>query len=495
MLWAALHCHQLELDVALRAGNAPALLAICNALQVQQASEAAKALGVRPGVRKASALSMAPQLHVIHHQPGVQQEALEQVATWLLQFSPSVSLQPPEGVLVDLQASLRLFGGRARLVERICSGLSELGFSIRLALAPTPTAAWLLAQYQDGSCIEHESLLAAGLAHLPVGILASAAAHRDALAAIGVHHFADLARMPRAGLAQRYGTPLLTEIDRALGRQAEPRHWFQAPARFSVRLELLAQVEQAEALLFASQRLLRQLCAWLGARRAACRQAVLIAEHDRAHRGYPATPHTRIELRLSQPSRDPERFSILLREQLARLTLPAPVHTLQLNCDEPLTLPDQHHELFPTPGSDTESLSRLVERLQSRLGQDQVQRLVLVADHRPEAAYRIDPLDQPGQPRRSCDTEAFLSTGGMPRPLWLLNEPLALPERQHRPWWHGPLTLLAGPERIETGWWDARLIQRDYFIAQAESSSWLWIYRTRPAHEHDSGWFLQGLFG
>jgi protein ImuB len=131
----------------------------------------------------------------------------------------------------------------------------------------------------------------------------------------------------------------------------------------------------------------------------------------------------------------------------------------------------------------------------SRLGQDQVQRLVLVADHRQEAAYRIDPLDQPAQPRRACDAEAFLSTGGMPRPLWLLNEPLALPERQHRPWWHGPLTLLAGPERIETGWWDARLIQRDYFIAQAESSSWLWIYRTRPAHEHDSGWFLQGLFG
>jgi protein ImuB len=82
----------------------------------------------------------------------------------------------------------------------------------------------------------------------------------------------------------------------------------------------------------------------------------------------------------------------------------------------------------------------------------------------------------------------------MPRPLWLLNEPVALAERDHRPWWHGPLTLLAGPERIETGWWDEHRVQRDYFIAQGESTGWVWIYRTRLA-DADSGWFLQGVFG
>jgi hypothetical protein len=48
-----------------------------------------------------------------------------------------------------------------------------------------------------------------------------------------------------------------------------------------VRLELLAQVEHADALLFASRRLVLQLCGWLGARQGATREAVLTGEHDR----------------------------------------------------------------------------------------------------------------------------------------------------------------------------------------------------------------------
>jgi protein ImuB len=83
-------------------------------------------------------------------------------------------------------------------------------------------------------------MLPSGLADLPMHLLPAASSHREALAAIGVHRFADLARLPRAGLARRHGPALLVEIDAALGRQAEPRRWFQAPERFAVRLELLA---------------------------------------------------------------------------------------------------------------------------------------------------------------------------------------------------------------------------------------------------------------
>ena len=83
---------------------------------------------------------------------------------------------------------------------------------------------------------------------------------------------------------------------------------------------------------------------------------------------------------------------------------------------------------------------------------------------------------------------------GLPRPLWLLPEPVPLSERDQRPWWRGPLTLLAGPERIETGWWDDGLVQRDYFIAEGESAGWVWIFRTR-SRDDDAGWYLQGMFG
>jgi protein ImuB len=483
MPWIAVHCHRLALDRALRAHESELPLAVCDRLHVRQANDAAQALGLQLGQRRATALSLAADLRIVEHDPVQEREALEQVAGWLLQFAPTVSLQPPDGVLVDVSASLRLFGGRERLVERIRGGLAELGFGLRLATAPTATAAWLLARWRDGACIEHESLLEAGLAPLPVELLEAAAPHRDALAAVGVRRLGDLARLPRTGLARRYGKALLAELDAACGRLPEPRRWFEAPARFSARLELLAQVEHAEALLFASRRLLLQLAGWLGARQAATREALLTGEHDG---GRHARDATRIELRLSQPSRDPERLVAVLRERLAVQRLPAPVHALRLDCERTIALPGHHGELFPAAAGDAEALARLVERLQARLGRDRVHRLLLAADHRPEAAYRIEPIDSPTR----GETPPL---SGMPRPLWLLEEPVALAERDQRPWWRGPLTLIAGPERIETGWWDGHPIERDYFVAEGESAGRVWIYRTRSAQA--GGWFLQGVFG
>ena len=86
-----------------------------------------------------------------------------------------------------------------------------------------------------------------------------------------------------------------------------------------------------------------------------------------------------------------------------------------------------------------------------------------------------------------------------PRPVWLLQKPEPLPERQSRPLLGGePLQLLSGPERIEAGWWDAQLAERDYFIAQAADGALVWIYRARlplSAAEDAQGWFMQGRFG
>jgi protein ImuB len=466
VLWIAVHCHRLALDCALRGLADDVPTAVCDRLHVLQANDAAQALGVRPGVRRATALALAAALRVVEHDPVAERDALEQVAGWLLQFTPGVSLQPPDGVLAEAGASLRLFGGRDRLVARVRDELAALGFGVRTGTAPTATAAWMLARWHDGARIEHESALGAGLAPLPVVLLPAASAHRDALAAIGVRRFGDLARLPRSGLARRWGPALLDEVDAALGRRAEPRRWFEAPARFALRLELPAQVEHADALL------------------AAAREASRVGAHDS---GRHACPPTRIVLRLAQPSRDAERWLAVLRERLAALALPAPVHTLHLECERTVALAGTHGELFPAAGTEAEGLARLVERLQARLGRDRVQRLSLAADHRPEAAYRIEPLDAGA---RTPD----VPLPGLPRPLWLLPEPVPLAERDQRPWWRGPLTLLAGPERIETGWWDDALVQRDYFIAEGESSGWVWIFRTR-AGDADAGWYLQGMFG
>jgi len=82
-------------------------------------------------------------------------------------------------------------------------------------------------------------------------------------------------------------------------------------------------------------------------------------------------------------------------------------------------------------------------------------------------------------------------------PLWLWRQPLPLREQASRPWLDGtPLQLLAGPERIESGWWDGDLAARDYFIARAHDGALVWVFRARLplSGTEGTGWFLQGRF-
>ena len=118
-----------------------------------------------------------------------------------------------------------------------------------------------------------------------------------------------------------------------------------------------------------------------------------------------------------------------------------------------------------------------MERLQARLGSDAVHGLDTRPDHRPERAW------VPVSPERKFFPKEEGQRG--PRPLWLLDPPRRLAE--------GEFSLLTGPERIESGWWDGAQARRDYFIARTGESSLAWIYRERGM-EAGGHWFLHGFF-
>ncbi len=90
----------------------------------------------------------------------------------------------------------------------------------------------------------------------------------------------------------------------------------------------------------------------------------------------------------------------------------------------------------------------------------------------------------------------------MPQPCWVLPEPMPLAlDRalgQH-PIYQGKLTLLAGPHRIEAGWWDPGTehtrVTRDYYLASSAHAGLLWIYkRQQAADDTRSPWYLHGFF-
>jgi protein ImuB len=503
MLWIALHLPQLPLDAALRCrlrhiscepdpyDHAP--IVICERNIVGWCNQLADDAGIRAGSSEASARALAADLQALPRDPVLEVKALEEAALWSLHFTPHVVLRP-DGLLLEVGASLRLFGGHQRIATQLLSGLLELGLHARLASAATAGGAWLRAQTEGITQVfAHDGDLSAALDPLPLHVLDHAQAHLDTLNGIGCHRLGDLRLLPRAGVARRFGQALLSELDRAYGTEAEAHQWFEAPATFDVKLELPARVEHTEALLFAARRLLLQLTGWLSARHAAVAGITLHLHHEstrqRDHRS------TALSILLGMPSRDIEHLALLLRERLGQLDLIAPVIEISLKADQITEQAAPNTELFPTPSSDAENTGRLVERLQSRLGNEAVRQLSVFADHRPEKSVMSSVLSHQQATRRNARNGASDTHPHCVRPTWLLPQPLALHTHQHKPFYQSPLTLLTGPERIESGWWDDALATRDYFIAQNEQHVLLWIFRLRTTSStHGSGWFLHGLF-
>jgi protein ImuB len=524
VLWIALHLPFLSLEsfaatlVDGAAGDdADPQVALVDEHRISAANAAAQAQGVKPGLKRATALALAPRITLGQADPARDAEALMPVVHAALAFTPQVSLQPagepgaaPHTVLLEVQASLRYFGGLEALLPRLHEALRPLGHALRIAVAATAQGAAVLARVDPAPrCLDLAATRAA-LADAPVWLLGPGREHWEALQGMGLRTIGDLLGLPRAGLARRFGELLLAEIDAAFGRRPDPRVALVAARLFESRLELFARADSSEQVLHGAALLLARLVLWLAAQHAFVRRFRLLMHHETRWQQGDRTPQaTALEIALAEPSRDSAHLLVLLRERLGRVQLPAPTLELALQAEDIVRRAVPNSELFPTRQSEDEGLTRLIERLQARLGAGRVQRLAGVEDHRPERASRWQRAEAGARPARQAGRGArhgvrsgkgeAIGDAALTRPVWLETECAPLAERRSRPLLDGrPLSLLAGPERIEAGWWDAALAERDYFIAEAADGALVWIYRARlplSAEARESGWFLQGRFG
>ena len=346
----------------------------------------------------------------------------------------------------------------------------------------------------------------------PVWLLGPGHQHREAMQGMGLRTLGDLRGLPRAGLAQRFGEAVLSELDRAFGDRPDPYEPLCLPPSFDSRLELFARADTTEQVLHGAGMLLTRLVAWLCAQHAFARRFTLVMQHEARWRESRTPSATTLEIALAEPSRDVAHLLVLLRERLAQIELPAPTLELRIHVDDIARRSPLNTVLFPTTRSEQEGLTRLIERLQARLGPGQVRRLRAVEDHRPERATelfvadarfvaRARPASAPAGSAATPGPSAAGSVMPLPsvqaRPVWLLAQAEPLRERASVLMLDGqPLQLLSGPERIESGWWDGALAERDYYIAQKPDGALVWIYRSRVLLSAPmDGWFLQGRFG
>ncbi len=486
MLWVALELPALPLQLVERAGVSSLPLVVSEGVAqrptVACANAAARSAGICEGQSVASARALAGEMKVMPRDLAAEREALERLAGWAGQYTPMACLDG-HGIVLEVEPSLKLFQGHARLTAEIRRGVRALGLHATFGVAPTPLAARLMARAEaqgqpTRGCLTTEELRLR-IAELPIFLLDWPEKTLARLTDLGILRMKDVLDLPLEGLARRFGPELALGIERLMGRIADPRVPYAPPPSFRARLELPAEAESVEALLFPLRRLLAEFEGYLRGRGCGVQRLALALDHVRR-------PRTRLELEFASPEREADFILAIAREKLGRLSLVAPTHSIELRANALLPYAPRAGAWLPGPREQTVDRERLVERLSARLGSERVFGIALGNDHRPEKSWAANPGRLPNPPR-GCDPAEVACH----RPTWLLQRPHRLVARQGLPTLQGELTIAAGPERIEAGWWDGEEVRRDYFVATNPRGEAYWIYRE---HRDPASWYLHGIF-
>lgn len=483
MLWVCIQFPEIYLDALQPDIDARAPCAVIdgpsNRRRIAFANASARKFGVHRGQPVAAAQALCPSLSAWPRDREAESACLEAFADWACRFSTDVGIAAPDALLVEIGASLKLFGGWPALERRLRAELVVSGAAHRLAVAPTAAAARVLAGCADGTAIMTPATLMQALDALPLDASGLAAATTASLRGMGFRHLREVLRLPRAELVRRIGEAALAHLDRLRGAVAEtlPRHLPRA--RFERRVEFDHGIESTVALQFPLQRVIREFATFLAARDGGVQRFSLILGHERDAR-------TRIDVGLLAPTREADSLFEFAKLRLERIALAAPVHSLALEADDLPPLCPLHRDLFDADRGEALAWPALTERLRARLGDEALRGLACVADHRPECAWRfVDPsvADSTNRgPRNRASAGGTVPASG-PRPFWLLPRPIPL---RYAP------QILAGPERIESGWWDGDDLRRDYYLVGTRSGQRAWAFVPVGA---TSGWMLHGWFG
>src|SRR5215471_10444453 len=190
-------------------------------------NEAAYAEGLAVRDLLADARAKVTTLQVRPADPAADDAALKRLALWATRYTPTVSPWSEEngadGFFLDVAGASHLFGGEEMLLADLISRLDRFGLPARLAIADTAGAAWALARFhRDDVVILPSGREAEVLAPLPVAALRLSLDTCTTLRRLGFKRIGALIDKPRAPFAARFENELLTRLDQALGRAAEP---------------------------------------------------------------------------------------------------------------------------------------------------------------------------------------------------------------------------------------------------------------------------------
>ena len=430
-----------------------------------------------------------PQLHELSDPQQIQ--VLNELAGLVESVSSTVSFHP-QALICEIRSSLKYFGGIDSIHDKLKALLRpaleqrHLEDYFLYAATPTVSGSLLLARSGHNALVYQKDNLRSALGQLSTDVLQLGKEQNRRLYNMGIRKISDIWRLPVDGLHKRFGSDFVNLLNKALGIAPEPMRNYVPPPAFATAHDLPYEVENLDRLLPVVDEMLLQLCKFLRQRDLSTSHLVLSLIHEKRSR-------TEIDMGLRQPSRCRDHLLLLMETHFTNLIIPAPVIGLKLTVKQFDAFSSESNALLVEDragisgggGISNKNLSQFMEQLHARLGGDSLKSINTIAEHCPEyATQQLNYTD-------SKANSPAAAVANNPRPFWLLDEPIQLALRSGKLYHRRAITLISGPERIESYWWSGRDIRRDYYVAREEGGSRLWIFRERSGQRH---WYLHGYF-
>jgi protein ImuB len=426
-------------------------------------------------------------------------------------FSPRLERYGDDAIVLDAAGLGRLLGDAPGIAVELARTAADRGLKVQIALAPTQTAARLLAAAANAgdAPVVVTAAVAAALAPLPLahlGSLDDSPAQKtffDVLRRWGLRTVGELAGLPADEIAARFGSLGVALHRRALGLDPRPLVPDPGVPRFVESMELEWPIEELEPLSFVLARLLDPLTLAL----------------DRADKGAAAirldlrlvtrVVHTRM-LQLPAAMRDAKVLRTLLLLDLESHPPSAGIDVVTIEVD-PAPGRIVQFSLLERATPSPETIATLTARLGALVGEDRCGSPVLLDSHRPDAfeLQRFGDLRRhakdngpstllravPSESRDGGPAVALAGTLRRFRPPIAIRvvmdrgRPVQIPiDRKGIP--GGRVEQSAGPWRSSGAWWDAKgQWDRDEWDVEFADGSVCRIFQVR-----DTGvWFMEGV--
>lgn len=468
-LWIYLDFPYLQLDsLFAEQTNQPLIIVDRQNCQVIQANQMAIDQGIKPGIGLGSAAALSTELAVQPYQPESEEKQLRNLAQWLYLITSDIVLIPPQGLLLKASNMLTLYQSLDNYWLTLSQHLSSRALRYRFACGFSPLSSMLLAQSNYNQVNADKSAMMNALQALPITATTLENKQIEALQRIGIRQLKDLFALPMTELARRFNIDLVNYVGRLLGQFKHPLDFFHPPAQFESELDLLYEIDNVQWLIKPLTILLQRLESFLLLRN----QVAYELKLSLTQRSEESESKLEKSITLTSANGEYRSASWVKLAQLTFDSLPlsAPVQSLKLNvsrCGEQIAQPN---DLFAGQQGALTSLE-LISLLQAKLGSEAIYKVAMSSDPRPEnSSLKLDPTQNAPIYQRKAQL----------RPSMLLAQPQPLEDK---------VSLIHGPERLVTGWWDNQPITRDYYIARSTEGRWLWIFRDLNRH-----WFVHGLF-